>query len=346
MEKATIAISENTCKEANMLKAKFSIKEGKALSWEEFFELLLKRERKKKDLASWLYTLGIFVAITFIFTFPLIYFLVSLTAIAMILLCLLIGVIVAFFSAYILTPWSLWTEMKHFNDAPLQVLKSLEELSRRAGIKKVPKLMIKETPEINACSYASLFGNRVSVTKGLMDAYQNGKVEEEELNAILGHELGHIRNRDCLRSELVLSWISLFDLGNWYYWFFIGFLRGKRGFRLLMAIATYYPFIIPGFIMKLISKIASIPAFHLSRREEYAADEIGAELTSPEITASALKKIENLNNELVAEQISLLPYSDRWQLQPRNTSRIDRLFDTHPPMEKRISALRRIDEFI
>lgn len=236
--------------------------------------------------------------------------------------------------------------MKPFDNAPLHVLKSIEELSRRAGVKKVPELMINETPEINACAYASLFASRVSVTRGLMDAYQSGKVEVEELNAILGHELGHIRNRDCLRRELVLSWISIFDIGNWYYWYFIVFLRGKRGFKLVVAIATYWPFLIPGFIMKLISKIASIPAFHLSRRNEYAADEIGAELTSPEVTARALQKIENLNNELVAEEIALLPYADKWQLQPRNTSWVDRLFDTHPPMEKRISALRRIGGFI
>lgn len=355
MEKVTITMTENAYKEVNMLKAKFSAKKGEALSWDEFFELLLNRERKKKDLTSWLYTLGIFIAITFVFTFPL-YIGAPLAALSLIPMYLLIGFIVAFFSAYVLTPWSLRKEMRPFDSAPLQVLKSLEELSNRAGIKKVPKLMIKETLEINACAYASLSGDRVCVTKGLMDAYQTGRIDEKELNAILGHELGHIRNRDSFRRGVVLSWISICDtMGNLF--IIIGTAVGvtgtvavagsreERAFEFVMAIIGWAS-VIAGFIMKIIAKIASILAFHHSRRQEHAADEVAAELTSPEVAASALQKIEDLNNELIAKELSILPYSDRWQMQPRNTSWIDSLWDTHPPMEKRISELKRISEFL
>ena len=51
--------------------------------------------------------------------------------------------------------------------------------------------------------------------------------------------------------------------------------------------------------------------------------------------ANALQRISTLNNDLVAKELAKLPYADRWQLQPRNPSWIDKLFDTHPPMEKR-----------
>jgi Zn-dependent protease with chaperone function len=58
--------------------------------------------------------------------------------------------------------------------------------------------------------------------------------------------------------------------------------------------------------------------------------------------ASALQRINALNKELVAKELAKLPYADRWQLQPCNPSWIDKLFDTHPPMEKRETELRTI----
>ncbi|MFQ6071475.1 MAG: hypothetical protein ACE5KT_02080 [Methanosarcinales archaeon] len=169
-------ISDDVHKRVKMLKAKFSAKKRKALTWDEFFELLLNRERKKEQLKSWLYTLGIFVAITFILipTIVVALFIEPLAAMSMLLMFLLIGFIVASFSAYVLTPWTL-RKIKPFETTPPQVLKSLEELSKKAGLKKVPKLMLAETPEINAMTYASISGNRVCVTRGLMEAYQDGK---------------------------------------------------------------------------------------------------------------------------------------------------------------------------
>ena len=73
---------------------------------------------------------------------------------------------------------------------------------------------------------------------------------------------------------------------------------------------------------------------------------VGAELTSPEKMANALQRINALNNELVAKELAELPYADRWQLQPRNPSWIDKLFDTHPPMGERENELRTISKFL
>jgi Zn-dependent protease with chaperone function len=290
MEKTTVPISGDVYKGVRMLKAELSAKKEKALTWDEFFELQLSRERKKKDLTSWIYTLGIFVAITFIFMFPF-YIGAPLAAMAMLPVFILIGLIVAFFSAYVLTSWTL-RGIKPFEKAPSEILKSFEEPSRKAGLEKHPELMIAETPEINAMAYVCLSGNRICVTRGLLNAYQNENIDEEDLNAILGHEIGHIRN------------------------------------------------------LEIFCKIASILAFHLSRKHEHAADMVGAELTSPETMANALQRINTLNKELAAKELATLPYADRWQLQPRNPSLIDKLFDTHPPMEKRETDLKTISKFL
>jgi heat shock protein HtpX len=354
---ATVEVSEDAYRRVQMLKAEMSLKKGGALTWNEFFHLLVNRERKKKDLANWLYTFGIFLAITFVLMFPF-YLLWPLTIVSMIPLFFLIGFIFAFLSAYILTPLSLRKAIKPYDNAPLQVTKCIEEFSKKTEIKKVPRLMIMDTPEVNAFAYASLSGGRICVTKGLMDAYQNGKLEEKELKAILGHELGHIKNRDCLKSGLVLSWISIFDtIGNMFIVFgtvagVVGVAANRRassdeetGLGFAMAIGGWVSIII-GFLTKIIAKVASALAFHLSRKQEYLADEAGAELAGPTASASALGKIKLLDDELVKKELNSLPYADRWQIQPRNPSAIDRLFDTHPPIEKREETLKKMGEYL
>ncbi len=352
----TVEINEDAYRGVNMLKAELSAKKGKALTWDEFFELQLNMERKKKDLTSWLYTLGIFVAVTFILMFP--FFIgAPLAAMAMLPVFILIGLIVAFFSAYVLTSWTL-RGIKPFENAPPEILKSFKELSRKAGLEKQPELMIAETPEINAMAYVCLSGDRVCVTKGLMNAYQNENIAEDELNAILGHEIGHIKNRDCLKWSFVLSWVSIFDMigtvciivGTAVSGIGVALEVGSSreeggGIGMVMGIFGWV-LLISGFIQKIIAKIASILAFHLSRKQEHAADMTGAELTSPEKMANALQRIKTLNKELVAKELAALPYADRWQLQPRNPSRIDKLFDTHPPMERRETELRTISKFL
>jgi Zn-dependent protease with chaperone function len=119
----------------------------------------------------------------------------------------------------------------------------------------------------------------------------------------------------------------------------------EKGFGFLVVVAGWAS-VVAGFITKLIAKISSTLAFHLSRRQEYLADAFGAELTSPTAAASALRRIELLNDELVKKKLDSLPYADRWQVQPRNPSAIDGLFDTHPPTEKREAALNKMGEYL
>ncbi len=69
---------------------------------------------------------------------------------------------------------------------------TIERLSQRIGLKKVPKVMMANMPIPNAFAYGSpIGGNRVAVTEGLMQSLQ-----PEEVEAVLGHELGHLKNKD------------------------------------------------------------------------------------------------------------------------------------------------------
>jgi len=165
------------------------------------------KDRIKENLKSWIYTIIIFFIVLLIL-FPLLGPFLTLTSLPIIIL---IGFISAFFSAYILTPWSLRKKIKPFKDATPEIINALKDLSEKAGLKKMPELMIKETPEINALTYTSLSSHYICLTRGLVDAYKNGSVDHDEFRAILGHEMGHIISRDTLKFSITISWPSIFD---------------------------------------------------------------------------------------------------------------------------------------
>lgn len=81
----------------------------------------------------------------------------------------------------------------------------VEELSRKSGI-KTPKLMLANLPIPNAFAYGSpLTGNHVAITKGMLDNLNTGEVE-----AVIGHELGHIKHRDVQVMMFISFLPSLF----------------------------------------------------------------------------------------------------------------------------------------
>ncbi len=136
--------------------------------------------------------------------------------------------------------------------------KMVENLSERSRISK-PKLMLAQIPIPNAFAYGSpLTGNRVAVTKGLL-----GSLNESEVEAVLGHELGHLKHRD-VQVMMVVSFLpALF--------YYIGFslmlsnmYRGRRddsGGSALIGI---------GFMI--FSWVLNLFILYLSRLREYYAD--------------------------------------------------------------------------
>ena len=303
----------------------------------------LKKEWVKREVKNWLYALGIFLIITLIFA-PHILFAPG--GFAAIWSLVLFGLIAAAFTAYILTP-IVMRFLRPLKDE--KFLSMIEELSKEAGMKKPPKLTITETPEINAVAYNSIFGKRIGVTRGLVEAYHNKKLDAKEAEAVLAHELGHHKSLDTLKNSFVFSFVSLVEaIGYLIMVMGVGLARvGGEAIEpatglLSMLIGGFMALF--GFIFRMIAKLVSALAYHFSRVQEYRADAFGAELRGPETMANALRKIEELNNEVVSNQltakkVAALPYSSRWQVKPAKLSWIDRLFSTHPPTEKRIEAL-------
>jgi heat shock protein HtpX len=136
----------------------------------------------------------------------------------------------------------------------------VEELSRRMGL-KMPRLMVAEIPIPNAFAYGSpLGGNRVAVTRKLLQ-----ELEEEEVEAVIGHELGHLKHRDVQIMMFVSVLPAIFYFIGYSLMLsgmFGGFRRGQAGAAALAI----------GLGCMLMYWILTMFVLGLSRQREYYAD--------------------------------------------------------------------------
>jgi heat shock protein HtpX len=196
---------------------------------------------------------------------------------------------------------------------------------------QMPKLNIIESPVLNA--FASGLNEKsftVTLTRGIVD-----KLNDDELEAVIAHELMHIRNRDVRLLVISIIFVGIFAFAaNIAFRMLIHGNRGRGGKKNGGAI------IIVAFIAILISYLLSILfKFGLSRKREFMADAGAADMTKkPLALASALRKIsgnhelEDVNGELKQMFIANNPPKDA-------AFSIAGLFKTHPPIEKRIQVL-------
>jgi len=134
----------------------------------------------------------------------------------------------------------------------------VENLSQKSKISK-PKLMLSQIPIPNAFAYGSpLTGNRVAVTQGLLKS-----LDESEVEAVIGHELGHLRHRD-VQVMMVVSFLPALFYYIGFSLMLSGMFRGRRddsGGAALIGI---------GFMI--FSWVLNLFTLYLSRLREYYAD--------------------------------------------------------------------------
>lgn len=198
----------------------------------------------------------------------------------------------------------------------------------------MPRVNIIEDSSLNAFA-SGINGSTftVSLSRGIID-----KLEDDELEAVIAHELTHIRNRDVRLLIISIIFVGIFAFITEALVRSVRFSGGGRGKKdgrvvliaLLLAAVGYF--------------LAMIFRFAISRQREYMADAGSASLTrNPLALASALEKIsadpliEAVKRNDVAQMFIDNP-------QPRVERPVSfsfsALFKTHPPIEKRIALLR------
>lgn len=168
----------------------------------------------------------------------------------------------------------------------------------------------------------------VAVTTGIRRL-----LNDRELRGVLGHEMGHVKNRDILTSSIVATLAGAIQMvAQMLMWSSI--LGGRRN-------ENQNPLIF--LVTILIAPIAAtLIQLGISRTREYAADQTGAEVTGdPEALASALEKLQRgveyspMQDTPAQEAVSAL-----YIVKPFRGGGKSNLFSTHPPLEERIRRLR------
>ncbi len=199
-------------------------------------------------------------------------------------------------------------------------------LAQRAGL-PTPRIAI--IPEDTPNAFATGRNPEhavVAVTEGIMRI-----LSRPELEAVIGHELGHVKHRDILIGSLaaVLAQAIMF-LSR-----FAGFFGARDDEGRSNPVASIA-------IMILGPVAAFMLQMAVSRSREYMADEYSAHLTGrPDMLASALERLQSYNQQLPMQ--SAQPATAHMMIvSPLGGGGLMSLFSTHPPMEVRVERLRRM----
>jgi heat shock protein HtpX len=204
----------------------------------------------------------------------------------------------------------------------------VENLASKIGIPKPRVAVVNSTVPNAFATGKSPKSSLVAVTSGILDLLDDG-----ELEAVIGHELTHVRNRDVL----VLTLASVFSTVAWYLAQF-GFYGGYQGRSRDGGGATVVVILVA--IVTWIVSFLIIRA--ISRYREYSADRGGAMMTGkPDKLADALLKISGKLNRISPGELQKVQKMNAFFIVPALTgSSIANLFSTHPPVEKRVQKLR------
>ena len=215
-----------------------------------------------------------------------------------------------------------------------QLHEMVERLVQRSNLPK-PKVAVINTRMPNAFATGkSHKSSLVAVTTGLMDI-----LDYDELEAVIAHELSHIKSRDVL----VLTLASLFSIVASFlmrYALFGAMFGGGYGGRSRNnAGASMLILILVAVVTWIISFIITRA---ISRYREYAADRGSAQMTGkPMELASALTKISGGMRQVPPQQHQRFQSLNAFFIIPAlSSSTLVHLFSTHPPVEKRIQKLK------
>ena len=208
----------------------------------------------------------------------------------------------------------------------------LENLCISRGI-TMPKLKIMDTEALNA--FATGMNQKqysITVTSGLI-----GRLNDAEIESVLGHELTHIRNGDVrmmVVAVIIAGVVSFVAELVFRLWFWNGFSfrssrsDDRRGGGAGLAILIAIGLLVLAYVLSFVIRLA------LSRSREFLADAGSVELTkNPDAMISALRKIESRGELPGATSAVMEMCVDN----PRQG--FGELFDTHPSVESRVAAL-------
>ncbi|GAB3128006.1 M48 family metalloprotease [Glaciibacter psychrotolerans] len=217
------------------------------------------------------------------------------------------------------------TKLESKADNP-RLWRTVENLSITTGT-PMPEIYIINDPAPNAFATGRDPKHAmVAATTGLLDI-----MDDAELEGVMAHELGHVRNYDIRVSMIVFGLVVAvgFISDMFLRMAFFGRNNNNNGNPVVMVFGLAAMLIAP--------LVASMVQLAVSRQREYLADATSAMTTRhPDALASALAKLETYGRPMQRQNSSM---SHLWISNPLKPGLMNRLFSTHPPIPERIERL-------
>jgi len=241
--------------------------------------------------------------------------------------------LVQFFSSDKIALLSMGARQVSPEEAP-QLHAMIERLCIQANLPK-PRVAIAQTPMPNAFAVGrSPKKATVCVTSGILNA-----LEPAELEAVLGHELTHVQNRDVMVMTIASFFASIAafitQMGFWFGGAFGGDDNDSGPGFLVVILVSAGVYVVSWLLLQT-----------LSRYREFAADRGSAIITGrPSALVSALYKIEGGMAQIPQQDLRAASgeMAAFYIMPPRAKQTITTLFSTHPPLEARVARLQRLE---
>ncbi|KTB48944.1 peptidase [Dehalogenimonas alkenigignens] len=215
----------------------------------------------------------------------------------------------------------------------------VEEMTIACGLPRMPDVYIIDDPALNAFAVGrDPSKSAVAITSGLLQ-----KLNRDELQGVMAHEMAHVKNRDVLLMSMAAVLLGTIVIIS-YYASRMLFYSGGRGSRrssdsggggaIIALIGLVFMILAPIF--------AQLIYFAISRRREYLADASAALFTRyPEGLASALEKLGASTNQIRGANQATAPMYTVNPFREEGRKAAD-LTSTHPPISERVKILRRM----
>lgn len=261
---------------------------------------------------------------------------VDLNLTALLVFCALLGFGGSLFSLLISKKMAKWSTRAQVieqpsNDAERWLLDTVARLSEKAGI-AMPEVAVFPSPDPNAFATGA---NRnkalVAVSVGLLE-----NMNADEVEAVLGHEIGHVANGDMITLSLIQGVVNTFVL---FLARLAGFfvdrvvLKNERGLGIGYWVTTIVAEIVLGIL-------ASAIVMWFSRYREFRADAAGARLAGRHKMIAALERLKRAQDMPSTMPDTLVAFGIRRGV----ASGMRAMFTSHPPLEARIAALRNLQD--